>query len=516
MGDFGGDMVERVLSLPGEEADADGAARRKAWLSDALTRLRADPAEQARIEAIAIQAGIADHDVQVPLEGNELRPAWLDELDLTGSADQAWQQVDQELRRTAETPTANTRFGDYLTWLGGADKEILAQVPQERGGFIQMAVVLLTTAGIASLSMFFALYNGVGEPLAASVVLGLLWGVVILNLDRFLVLSMSGIRERGRLALITLPRLALAAVLALVISTPLVLRIFASDINEQLFVMQERRAAQQATLLAHSAAAKQAATLEKQINTDESILAGHIAGQVTSPQLESAQSQVASLQKQVLNDYNTKAAAYNQWQCALYGGCPGHSSAQGNGPLAHAAEQSYLQARDNYDAHLQQLNNAQSQVSTLQKQTNSTAGTLLARQQAQARRSLPGLQQQLNIAQQKLQNTFQLGGNLNKADTGILAQLEALREVSAKNSVLELARLVVLLLFFIIEILPVTVKFLLNLGPVSGYDTAAALKLQERIDALTNALEMAAQAHRMKTQYLADAFGNKLRRLTDQ
>ena len=181
---FGSDVVERVLALPGEEPDAHGAARRKAWLADALTRLRADPAEQARIEAIAIQAGIADHDLQAPREGHELRPAWLDELDLTDSADQAWQQVDQELRRTAETPAAHTRFGDYLTWLGGADKEILAQVPQERGGFVQMAVVLLTTAGIASLSMFFALYNGVGEPLAASVVLGLLWGVVILNLDR--------------------------------------------------------------------------------------------------------------------------------------------------------------------------------------------------------------------------------------------------------------------------------------------------------------------------------------------
>src|SRR5260370_29545365 len=102
------------------------------------------------------------------------------------------------------------RGADFMAWLGGGDQAVLDQVPQERARFVQMAGVLLTTSGIAVVSMIFALRDGVKAPLGAAVILGLLWGVVILNLDRFLVLSMGDTRHRGRLVLITLPRLALA------------------------------------------------------------------------------------------------------------------------------------------------------------------------------------------------------------------------------------------------------------------------------------------------------------------
>jgi hypothetical protein len=129
-------------------------------------------------------------------------------------------------------------LGDFLAWLGGADKAILAKVPMERVRFVGMAVTLLTTAGIAVASMIFALHDAVNVPLLPSVFLGLLWGIVILNLDRFLVVSMGSTRDRGRLASIVIPRLLLALLLSTVIATPIVLRIFASDINAQLLTMQ--------------------------------------------------------------------------------------------------------------------------------------------------------------------------------------------------------------------------------------------------------------------------------------
>ncbi len=42
-----------------------------------------------------------------------------------------------------------------------------------------------------------------------------------------------------------------------------------------------------------------------------------------------------------------------------------------------------------------------------------------------------------------------------------------------------------LALFFLIEILPVTVKFLLNIGPPSAYEVVARLKEDELVDAAT-------------------------------
>src|ERR1700677_4525992 len=101
-------------------------------------------------------------------------------------------------------------IGDLLAWLGGAQLDVLAQVPYERARFIQMALVLLTTSGIGTLSMMFALYDGVHVPLAVAIVGGLVWGFIILNLDRFLVLSMGHTRDWKRLVLMALPRLCLA------------------------------------------------------------------------------------------------------------------------------------------------------------------------------------------------------------------------------------------------------------------------------------------------------------------
>ena len=125
--------------------------------------------------------------------------------------------------------------GDFLAWLGGADLKIVAQAPgYERTRFIQMAIVLLTTSGIGTLSMIFALHYGVGTSLAVAIIGGVAWGFVILNLDRFLVLSMGHTRDWKRLLLMALPRLGLAAVISIVVATPMTLRIFANDIKNEM------------------------------------------------------------------------------------------------------------------------------------------------------------------------------------------------------------------------------------------------------------------------------------------
>ena len=127
-----------------------------------------------------------------------------------------------------------------LSRLGGGNRELLADgqpaaTTGERAKFAAMGGVLLTTAGVASVSMFFALHHAVGADIGWSIALGLAWGVVILNLDRFLVVTMNGARDRGWLmAMTVLGRLLLAALVAMVVSMPLVLQIFASDISSEL------------------------------------------------------------------------------------------------------------------------------------------------------------------------------------------------------------------------------------------------------------------------------------------
>ncbi len=376
------------------------------------------------------------------------------------------------------------RTGDVMAWLGGGDQAVLAQVPQERTRFAQMAGVLLTTAGIAAMSMMFALHDGVKAPLAAAVVLGLLWGVVILNLDRFLVLSMGASRDRRRLIFITLPRLALAVVLALVISTPLVLRIFASDINQQLFIMQQNASRQEAALEAGSGPQQQASRLKSQIDTDEGILNGHLPQSITSPALQSAQAQVNQLQKQAQSDYQAQVTAREAWQCELDGqSCVGSSGKVGNGPRAQAKYQEYQQAEKTYNSVQSRLSAAQAAEKTAQSGFSGDLSHRVQQLQATARQALPGLQSQYQKLQANLQGVAANGQKVNEANTGILAQLQALSQASAQSPSLQAARLAVLALFFLIEILPVTVKFLINLGPPSAYEVVAQVREDEVIDA---------------------------------
>ena len=371
------------------------------------------------------------------------------------------------------------RAGDFMAWLGGGDPAVLTEVPQERGRFSQMAGVLLTTAGIAVLSMTFALHDGINAPLAPAVVLGLLWGVVILNLDRFLVMSMGSTRNKPRLILIALPRFALAVVLAAVISTPLTLRIFASDINYQLAVTHQAQSKALATAEKSSGPQQEADNLARRIAADKAILAGHLPEQVTDPALQTAQNQVNVLTPKVAAAKQASDNARYAWQCELYGqggGCAGASNLAGNGPLAKVKYAEYQTALGIYNGLLAQLTAAQAAAAAAQNGIKDAQNATLAREQKRANSELQGLLDQLKTVNRKIASMQSSDQNATAGDNGFLAQLAALSTASSHDAGLRLARLTVLALFFIIEVLPVTVKFLLNLGDETAYEVAARLK----------------------------------------
>ncbi len=383
------------------------------------------------------------------------------------------------------TPSRRVSPGDLMARLGGGDAGLLAEFPHERAKFMQMAGVLLTTSGIAVISMTFALHDALREALFWSLVFGLVWGIIILNLDRFLVLSMGSIRNKGRLLLIFAPRFAMAVVLAAVISTPLVLRVFASDIKTQLFAIQQQESARQAKLIANSSEAREARTIAGEIAADKSIMNGNLPGKVTNPAMQQAQALVNQLTPQVQQDQSAEISAREAWQCELYGvgpHCDNNSGIPGPGPISAAKEQAYKAALGTFNKDNGRLKAAEFALAKAQKAARGTAGANLAHYQKQAKAHLPGLERQYAKLETYLKNTTATGTATANSDVGILAQLQALSAASAHNSSLNAARIAVLLLFFLIEILPVTVKFLLNLGPLSAYEDALISRDAEKTD----------------------------------
>lgn len=118
----------------------------------------------------------------------------------------------------------------------GADIETLSQLGSQSDIKKQAAIgrIVLLTASTATLSGAFAFSTFLATPIA--VTLGIYWGLIIFNLDRFFVLSAKKKQKNGffRQIQVILPRLALAGILAVGITKPLELKIFESSINKEI------------------------------------------------------------------------------------------------------------------------------------------------------------------------------------------------------------------------------------------------------------------------------------------
>ena len=366
-----------------------------------------------------------------------------------------------------------TSIADRLAWLGGADLEVLAKAPRDRDKFAQMGCVLLTTSGIATLSMTFAVHNTMSVPVPIALFFGILWGLVILNLDRFLVVSMGSIRDWKRLLAMAVPRLLLAIVVSAVISTPVTLEIFRGDIYATMTQMNLQESQRIAKQEANSDLQTRLASVSKQIAADQAILNGQLPAAVTSPQAATAQAQVSKLTPEVAEAKSQEIQAYEVWQCELYGdGCANGSGKVGEGPIAQAKEATYEQDKATYDSLNAQLQQAAGNLATAQKALGQSASSRLAAYQKAASAQLPGLKsQQAQLATEiRQQDNYDQG--TAAGDTGLLRQLQALFTASSGNSVLLIAHLTVTALFFLIELLPVAVKLLLNLGQPTCYEVA--------------------------------------------
>jgi hypothetical protein len=376
------------------------------------------------------------------------------------------------------------KISDFLVWLGGADKEALQQVPAERAKLSQMAGVLLTTAGIAVASMSFALHDGLKTQWPWAVPGALLWGVIILNVDRLLVLSIASIRSTRRKVWLALPRLGMAFVLSVVISTPIVLRIFASDINAEIYATQLQRSTVNKEKIKKSTEQDQVDKLLRQIQDDRKILAGDLPEKFASPQLQAAQAKVDSLTtaKQTAKD-DMNATLY-AWQCELKGAgesCHRASPRQGDGPLAKAKEKTYRTAVGVFNSASDKLAAAQKNVDSAEKAITKNKSKALKDAQDKARTDLPALLADYNTRNKALQDKAAQGTLVNNADNGLPAQIQALFTTSIREPALGVAHFFIFLLFLMIEMLPVIIKILLSVGPESAYEKAVRSKEDTKI-----------------------------------
>ena len=122
-------------------------------------------------------------------------------------------------------------LNQFFILCSGADKNLLRGCSEgERTKFVGIGATVFFTAVMAFIASAYALFT-VFDNVIPALLFGLVWSLLIFNLDRFIV---STIRKRDRFwseFLQATPRIILAVIIAIVISKPLEIKIFEKEIN---------------------------------------------------------------------------------------------------------------------------------------------------------------------------------------------------------------------------------------------------------------------------------------------
>jgi uncharacterized protein DUF4407 len=334
--------------------------------------------------------------------------------------------------------------GRFLIVLSGARPEILDRYPSERIKFQSLGWAILITATMATVSMWFALYSAMGINPFGAFPIAIIWGLIIMGIDRWLVVSMP-VDGKRKLA-VAAPRLLLGLLLGSIISTPIVLRIFESEINTQISIIKNQNEVNFLNSQQHSVIQGRINTWQSTVNNLEQVITSNGA----KPLNPDSDPIVQGLNSELSKERSVAATDYKAWQCQLYGGC---GAPKGSGPLAAASETRYNEDEA-------QIATLTTEIQQRQQQLQATDVNSQATRLQQAKSSLPNAQAQLKAAQNEedaLLGNFQ---STNGATNGLLIRLQALDQLSAGDTTVQMARILLFLLFLVIELLPVTVKLM--------------------------------------------------------
>ena len=207
----------------------------------------------------------------------------------------------------------------FFTFCSGADTEILSTCTKgERNKYVGIGATVFFTAIMASIASGYALYT-VFDTIYTAIFFGFIWGLLIFNLDRYIVSTLKKRNSLKHELLQAAPRVILAVIIAIVISKPLEMKIFEKEINQVL--LEEKNAM--------TLANKEQLALQYQ------------------PKITSLQQQIAALKNEITEKETATDALYDTYISEAEG--TAGTGLLGKGPV-------YKEKREKHDAYLAELN----------------------------------------------------------------------------------------------------------------------------------------------------------------
>ncbi|MCK9208073.1 MAG: DUF4407 domain-containing protein [Salinivirgaceae bacterium] len=128
----------------------------------------------------------------------------------------------------------------FFCWCSGARLYLLKRCPTDFNVFFGIGMIVFLTGVMATLSGSYAFFTIFQNPYLA-MGFGLFWGTLIFFFDWYLVSSLKKENKFIKELITASPRIILAVFLAVVISRPLELKLFESEISGQLETMSQEK-----------------------------------------------------------------------------------------------------------------------------------------------------------------------------------------------------------------------------------------------------------------------------------
>jgi hypothetical protein len=234
----------------------------------------------------------------------------------------------------------------------GVDLQLIKDCSNgEQNKYAGIGATVFFTALMATIACSYALFT-VFDNLYTSIFFGILWGLLIFNLDRFIVSTIKKRDSKRQEIMQVIPRLILAFIIAIVISKPLELKIFEKEINQVLL------------------------TEKNQMTLDNKT---QIAQQFT-PEIVSLNTEISSLKEDII----TKESETNKLYETYIAEAEGRKGTKllGKGPV-------YKEKRDKHDTALAELNKLKEGNSEKISQKENAIASLIEKQKLTETKTQP-------------------------------------------------------------------------------------------------------------------------------
>ena len=366
-----------------------------------------------------------------------------------------------EEMKTINSEEREIKWGGWLNeflWLcAGVNRRILRQCPTDYAKYAGTGGTILFTAIMAALSGGYAIsFVFKDAPSFVPVGFGLVWGLMIFNLDRFMVNTMysDGKHTISRDEIWGgLPRILLAIFLGIVISTPLEIRIFQDKIESQLLINQGEEGDK--IRKSNDFYYQQRKEIEDQIATRNNILTDLRAGR-----LDGISGRVADKERELKEAEDRLYYETNG---------EGVTRIQGYGPAARQIQGQV----DRLKEELQILRQEE-------KQNNANNQTYIQQRTVSIQKEIDEYNRRLAEVDKRIAEIGNASRKAQEALTGFCAQIDALNQIASfsDNLALFIARICITLLFIAIEVIPTLFKMMVSFGPYDDYLHAERHKIK--------------------------------------